>query len=253
MVHRTRRSNLLRAAAAAAFNAALLSPSSFTSSGASAVRIEMREARIEMREEMGVIAENEQRLSSHISSLFGLLEAAKEVLVLTSEGKPVRTVDITAKMPPDVKAAFEKLNAMKHAGGTQTVGAVLQNAMGPALMVPMLQEMYEKFKGDIKRANAQEQRAKDRVAKQQKEYLAFQNEGKTYLLEQKQRVIAYYKKQQEIQHHHYHTMLKMAHAMMERIKRVKGMCADAAAGKKLTKKQLEELRLVAPSGAGKVL
>lgn len=147
MVHRTRRSNLLRAAAAAAFNAALLSPSSFTSSGASAVRIEMREARIEMREEMGVIAENEQRLSSHISSLFGLLEAAKEVLVLTSEGKPVRTVDITAKMPPDVKAAFEKLNAMKHASGKQTVGAVLQNAMGPALMVPMLQEMYEKFKG----------------------------------------------------------------------------------------------------------
>ena len=44
-----------------------------------------------------------------------------------------------------------------------------------------------------------------------------------FLIEEKQRNIKYLKKQREIQHRHYHAMLKMAHASMARLKKVKAM------------------------------
>ncbi|CAD7972549.1 unnamed protein product [Amoebophrya sp. A120] len=214
-------------------------------------------ARLQTRADLKEITQQEATLQKHISRVYSLFEFTKELLLNEEMGgrspnnkNTAARVDITASMPADVKAAYEQLQKNDKAalGRKGMVGNLMMSkAMGPAIMVPLLQEMYEKFKGDIKRANAQEKRAADRVSKQEKEYVAFQNEGKSYLLEQKKKVIDYYKKQREIQHHHYHTMLKMAHAMMQRITKVKQMCADAANGKKLSAKQLEELRLAAPS------
>ncbi|CAD7950026.1 unnamed protein product [Amoebophrya sp. A25] len=207
---------------------------------------EMRKARIAVREDMAVIAQNEQLLGEHVESLSSVLEAARDFL---SSSDPES--DITKRMPADVKEAYLKLKDHSKTG-SNSVANVLNSVMsGPAIMVPMLQGMYEKFKGDIKRANAQEKRAADRVQKQEAEYVEFQKEGKTFLLAQKQKVIDYYKRQKEIQHNHYRTLLKMAHNMMGRIKKVKNMCADAAAGKKLSQKELQELNLIAPrTGAG---
>jgi len=113
-----------------------------------------------------------------------------------------------------------------------------------------LEEMYGKFKSDIKRATKQEQKAKDRVVEQQAQFTQWKKEGKTYLLKDKQRVIDYYKKQRDIQHRHYHAMLKMAHSMMERIKMVKGMCGKASKGESLSEKEKQELAMMAPN-AGK--
>ncbi|CAD7949326.1 unnamed protein product [Amoebophrya sp. A120] len=210
-------------------------------------------ARLEARADLKDITQQEAILQNHISRVYSLFEFTKELLLNREAGSPNNknkaASDITATMPADVKAAYEQLqkNSKARLGSRGMVGSLIGKAMGPAIMVPLLQEMYEKFKGDIKRANAQEKRAADRVSKQEKEYVTLQNEGKSFLLEQKKKVIDYYKKQREIQHHHYHTMLKMAHAMMQRITKVKQMCADAANGKMLSGKQLEELRLAAPS------
>jgi len=202
------------------------------------------------REDMKVITGNEERLEEHITSLQSVLDAAREFLFAAADPTKQNVKveeDITKSMPADVKAAYLKLKSTKV---TKVGDALKELISGPALMVPMLQTMYEKFKDDIKRANAQEKRAASRVEKQQAEYVEFQKEGKNFLLEQKQRVIDYYKRQKEIQHQHYRTLLKMAHNMMSRIKKVKQMCADTASGKKLSQKDLQELNLIAPRANG---
>jgi len=179
-------------------------------------------------------------------------EASKPGVPVQATATPKMTVQASASeklramMPPDVQEAYDHLNASEKKENEKKRNSVLDSIMTPAAMVPMLQSMYEKFKVDIKKANDQEQKSKERVDQQQKEYDEFEKEGKKYMLQQKQMVIDYYKRQRDIQHRHYHAMLKMAHAMMSRIKSVKGMCEAVSQGKKLNSKQLQELGRIAP-------
>lgn len=145
-----------------------------------------------------------------------------------------------------VEAASKNADNNAGASSSSTVLSSLSSKLGPAMMIPLLQSMYDKFKVDITKATKQEQKAKDRVQREEKNYVDLKKAGKTYLLDQKVRLIKYYKKQRELQHQHYHAMLKLAHSMMERIKMVKGMCESASTGKKLTKKQQYELGAIAP-------
>lgn len=219
------------------------------------------------REDLEVIAETEEQLDTHVSQWFEVVHKAQELLGLASApeaAKPINAVVTKVTEKKSTTAAksnsttdadreelknLEKEMADQHAK-TDGVRAALNSVMGPAMMVPVLQEMYGKFKGDIKRATQQENRAKVRVVDQQKQYDEWKKEGKTYLLQDKQRVIDYYKRQRDIQHKHYHAMLKMAHSMMERIKMVKGMCGKAANHEGLSEKEKQELRMMAPN-AGK--
>lgn len=215
------------------------------------------------REDIAAIAENEEQLNVHVNEWLEVVSKVQSLLIEPANKLKTGTLKTAPKadVVKDRNKKEKKVNAgdsrvelanwerelKEQHDRTDSVKAALNNVMGPAMMVPVLQEMYGKFKGDIKKATQQEERAKDRVTQQESEYAQWQKEGKTYLLKDKQRVIDYYKKQREIQHHHYHAMLKMAHGMMTRIKEVKEMCGKAASGQSLSEKEKQDLRMMAPN------
>jgi len=122
---------------------------------------------------------------------------------------------------------------------------------GLTLMIPMLEDMYGKFKADIVSNNKLEKQSTKRLEQYQKDYDTIVNDktGKNkYLLSEKERALKYFKKQRSIQHRHYHAMLKMAHASMERLNKVKKMVENAKNGKKLSQGDMESLQAMVPSG-----
>lgn len=115
------------------------------------------------------------------------------------------------------------------------------------IMVPMLESMSEKFKDDIRSNNKLEKESAKRLAQYQGAVDEIKKTGKNkFLLEEKERALKYFKKQREIQHRHFHAMLKMAHASMERLSKVKGMVGKAQKTGKITKEDMEELTTMVP-------
>ncbi len=69
-----------------------------------------------------------------------------------------------------------------------------------------------------------------------------------YLIDEKERAFKYFKKQREIQHRHYHAMLKMAHASMERLNKVKKMVKKAETTGSVTGDDMAALNDMLPGG-----
>jgi len=151
------------------------------------------------------------------------------------------------EFPPELQKLNEQFKKpISHVFGGNGPDAKLQQL---TIMVPMLESMYDKFKDDIKANNKLEKQSASRLKQYTDELAEIKKTGKNkYLLEEKERAFKYFKKQREIQHRHYHAMLKMAHASMERLNKVKKMVKVAEKTGKVEKSDMEALGAMLPGG-----
>lgn len=187
--------------------------------------------------------------------------------VVKNEGKTTGTKNIkkNATKVDDKRAGKDK--SKKDANPMDQIGSadMLKKIKGSdkvqlMLMKGMLQGMYDKFKSDIGRANKQEvgnkgkiekyiteveQRIAKRKAKLAKVHSNMTDDSST-------RILNYWKKVRVMHKRHYHSMLRLSHAGMARIKKTLD-AIDAALAGTLSQKSFDALRRMVPSATPDVV
>merc|ERR1719426_234630 len=106
--------------------------------------------------------------------------------------------------------------------------------------------MYERFKENIVSATKLEEKTKSHYV-QNMDYKKKLEERKGKKDEALDRMKDYWEKSRKLSHQHYHSMLKVAHAGMARLKMAIDMMEKAIAGKQLEKGELESLKAATPA------
>merc|ERR1719311_673985 len=146
-----------------------------------------------------------------------------------TKGKPVKAV--VAKHADKKAAEKPKFDP--------TAAVAQMDKMGPEQMPAMLgllKGMYSSWKDKIGTANKREKEEKKKL-----KYKGDANATKTY-----DNIEKYWKRQRDIAHRQYHTVLKLAHAGMEKFKTVMGAMQAAVDGKKPnaeTMKKVESMEM----------
>jgi len=126
----------------------------------------------------------------------------------------------------------------------ETAQMLKQAASAPVesmpVMLGLLKAMYGRFKDNIGSANKLEEKSKKLYEKNMAEWASksdsYHNDTAM------KRIHEYWIKSRDLSHAHYHSMLKLAHAGMQRLKMTMDMMEKAIAGKKPNQHELQTLK-----------
>ena len=112
------------------------------------------------------------------------------------------------------------------------------------LMLGLLSDMYDRFKQNIARSNELEQKSKKQFDDNMTRYKTWPESWKKD--KAMNRMYEHWQLSRKLSHRHYHTMLKVAHAGMTRIKAAMDMMEKAIKGDALSPDQLASLKAQEP-------
>jgi hypothetical protein len=167
---------------------------------------------------------------------------------------------------PDAEKAVAAEGAVKLDPETEKLLSGVSTMSGAQLpvMYAMLSGMYDHFKERIGEANKHEAKSKKLYEQRKADYEAKLKAMKDKAAEEKrplqpgeeppyaslqkteERIFNYWTRQRELQHRQYHTMLKIAHGGMTRMKDAMKMYETAMAGGKPKQQDLQKLQEMAP-------
>merc|ERR1719265_131488 len=166
------------------------------------------------------------RLNAKIGGVKSFLQLSVSDSPATTKGKPVKAVAKPVKKAVEQNPKFDPQAAVAQ-----------MDKMGPAQMPAMLgllKGMYSSWKEKIGTANKREKDEKrdfdaeiKNLEAKKKKFKGDENATKTY-----DGIEKYWKRQREIAHRQYHTVLKIAHAGMQKFKTVMGAMQQAIDSKK---------------------